>query len=144
MRKYLLPSVLILLLGVGYGLAQTITKALQLSQDTTGAFSVDTNNGVYFPGHILSTGTAPSLSCGTGSPTVTGNDYSGLITGGTGVTTCTLTFAKAYLTQPWCVITNQTSPATSPIAYSVATTSFAITNSIATGLKYSYFCSSAS
>ena len=36
MRKYLLPSLLVLLLGAGFSFAQTINKALQLSQDTPG------------------------------------------------------------------------------------------------------------
>src|ERR1035437_5512276 len=85
MRKYLLPSALILLLGVGIASGQVINKALQLSQDATGSFSVDSYNGVYFPGHILSpTGgqrPAPTIT-GTGTPTIVGTDTAGLVTMG--------------------------------------------------------------
>jgi hypothetical protein len=35
MRKYLLPSAICLLLGLGLGFAQSINKAIQLSPDTT-------------------------------------------------------------------------------------------------------------
>jgi hypothetical protein len=145
MRKYLLPSLLVLALSAGLALAQTYSRAIQLSQDLTGAFLVDSNNGFYFPQHVLSTGPAPTLTgCGTGSPTIAGSDFAGTITGGTAATGCTVTFAKAYLTVPWCVVTGQTSPGTSPIAYSLATTSIIITYSVATGLKQNYLCSSAS
>ena len=78
LRRYLLPSLLILLLGGVYAGAQSITKALQLSQDATGSFGVDTNLGVYFPGHILSpTGGARPAPTVTGSGTPTGPAYAG-------------------------------------------------------------------
>ena len=142
MRKYLLPSLLILALSASVSLAQVYTRALQLSQDLTGAFLVDNGNGIYFPQHVLSTGTTPSLSsCGT-SPTIVGSDFYGTITPGSQpLTACTVTFAKAYLTAPGCVVTDQTSPATSPISYTLATTGINLTT---TGGKINYMCSSAS
>ncbi len=145
MRKYLLPSALILLLAGAAGVAQTINRAVQLTQDTTGVFSVDTNNNVYFPGHILSTGpqVAPALtSCGT-SPSIAGSDTAGQVQMGSALPTgCNVTFVKAYLTAPWCVVTGQTSPATSPISYVLFTTGIQLT--VAGTIKFNYFCSSAS
>ena len=92
MKRYILPSLLILALAGGLAFAQSITKALQLSQDASGAFGVDTTNNVYFPGHVLTTGRAgpaPALSaCITGgSPTLVGTDVAGTITGGTTAST---------------------------------------------------------
>src|SRR6266567_3881877 len=105
MKKYLLPSALILLLGLGFALAQTITRAVQLSQDTTGAFSVDSNNGFYFPGHVLSIGTPAPSFIGNGGGTVTGTDFQGavILQGITG----SVIFGRAYLTLPSCVVTVQ-------------------------------------
>jgi hypothetical protein len=142
MRKYLLPSLLVLALSASLAIAQTYSRAVQLSQDLTGAFLVDSNNGFYVPQHVLSTGPAPALtSCGT-SPSIAGSDFFGTVTPGTQpLTTCNVTFAKAYLTAPGCMVTNQTSPATSPIAYVLFTTGIQVTT---TGGKLNYFCSSAS
>ena len=144
MRRHLLPSLLILCLAGGIALAQTITRALQLSPDTTGAFSVDTNNGVYFPGHILSTGAAPTLtSCGT-APSIVGTDTAGQVQmGSANPTGCTVTFARPYVTAPSCTVTGQTSPATSPIAYTLATTGINVT--VSGTIKFNYSgCTSAS
>ena len=57
-------------------------------------------------GHIANSGTAASLgTCGT-SPSITGNDTRGVVTLGTaGPTACTIIFAAAYGTAPYCVIT---------------------------------------
>lgn len=149
MRKYLLPSLLVLLLGAGFSFAQTINKALQLSQDNTGAFSVDSFLGVYFPGHILSpTGgarPAPTVSSGATTPTIAGTDTAGLITMDAAGTTVTATFGTAYGTVPRCVVSNQ-GTVTTTTAYTVATTSLAITVSGAAGAnnKLNYWCAAAS
>ncbi len=145
MRKYILPSLLVLLLGAGLGIAQTINKALQLSQDATGAFGVDTTNNVYFPGHINTTGTAgpaPSVSSGATTPTISGNDASGLITMNALATTVTATFGRAYVSVPRCVV-SMNGTATTSVSYVPATTSIAITASGAVGAnnKATYWCS---
>ena len=144
MRKYLLPSLLILLLGAGLGLTQTINKALQLSQDATGSFGVDTNNGVYFPGHILSpTGgqrPAPTVT-GTGTPTISGTDTAGLITMGTSATTAVALFGTAYASVPNCIVQSQ---GTTPITLTLGTTNISITQSSQSGNKINYICMSAS
>lgn len=146
-RRLLAPSLICLALAGGLAGAQTINKALQLSQDATGAFGVDSNNGVYFPGHILSPlGTnqpLPSIT-GTGTPTISGTDSAGLITMGTSATTATAVFGRAYVTVPWCVVSAQNAFTTTNIAYVLATTSIALTQNSTSGNKVNYFCSSSS
>lgn len=143
MRKYILPSLLVLLLAGGFAVAQNIQKALQLSQDATGAFGVDTVNGVYFPGHIYSKATpgrtVPTIT-GTGTPTISGSDTSGLITMGTSATTATAVFGTAFLSVPSCVVTWQGTLASQ--IYVLATTSIAITQTSASGNKINYQCMS--
>jgi hypothetical protein len=143
-NRYILPSALILVLGLGLAVAQNITKALQLSQDATGAFGVDANNGVYFPGHVLSPTARNSIPTitGTGTPTVAGTDTSGTITMGSSATTATAVFGRAYLSVPSCVVSSQTSFTTTPIGYTLATTSIAITQQSTSGNKINYWCSS--
>lgn len=143
MRKHIiLASAALLLLGSFAG-AQNINKALQLSQDSTGAFGIDANNGVYFPGHILSSkqgnaiSPAPTIT-GTGTPTLVGSDTAGLVTMGTSATTATAVFASAYISVPWCVVSSQTA---TTIGYTLATTSIAITQNTASGNKINYWCS---
>jgi hypothetical protein len=141
-RAYLLPSLLILALAGGLGIAQQITRSVQLSQDPSGPIGFDNVNGVYFPGHILSTGTTPTLSgCG-GSTTVTGTDSQGTFTGTAGTAACTLIFARAYQAAPNCVVTSN-SQSTSPLAYTLATTSIQVTAGIGAAKAY-YWCSGAS
>ncbi len=147
MRKYILPSLLILALGLGLAVAQNITKALQLSQDATGAFGVDTSNGVYFPGHILSTGKpAPALTaCVTGgTPTLVGTDFSGVITAGTTASTsCVVTFGTAYVTAPNCVVSWQSGPLAA-MSWATSTTALTITQTSNASSKIAYICTSAS
>ncbi len=139
MRKYLLPSALILLLGLGAALAQTFVRAVQLSQDTTGAFAVDSNNGIYFPGHVLSVGTPAPTVQGNSNPTVTGTDFSGTIT--VQGTTAAALFGRAYLTLPSCVVTNGAGVL---MGYSLATTGINVTQVGAARMGVNYMCSSAS
>jgi hypothetical protein len=151
MRKYLLPSAICLLLGLGFAFAQSITKALQLSPDTTGAFSVDSNSGVYFPGHVLvGPGTlrpAPVLSaCITGgTPSITGTDFAGSFTAGTTASTsCVVTFGTAWLTAPNCLVSYAAGgpPATS--SWTTSTTALTITQASTASVKVSWLCTSAS
>ena len=81
-------------------------------------------------GHWSSTGTNPALSaCGT-TPTIVGSDSAGKVTVGTGVTTsCTVTFAAAYITNaPACTVTGDT-PA-ELYAATTSTTVLTITSSL--------------
>lgn len=146
MKKILLPSILVLALSGGLALAQTFTKAIQLSQDTTGAFSVDSNNGVYFPSHINTVGSSGPTITGTGTPTIGGTDTAGLITMGASATTATAVFGRAYLSVPFCVVSWQApmNGTATPIAYTLATTSIAITQGATSTNKINYMCMSAS
>ena len=143
MKKYLLPSALILIGLLALANAQTINKALQLSQDPTGSFGVDTANNVYFPAHVLNTALngTPTVSQLSGSaPTVTGSDFAGTISGGNANTTTTgvLLFAKAFVTAPICVAVSQNT-GTSPLAYNVVATGLNITSNIAASV-INYVC----
>jgi hypothetical protein len=147
LRQYLLPSLLVLALAGGLAGAQTINKAIQLSQDASGAFGVDTTNNVYFPGHILATGAAgpaPTV-VGTGTPTIAGTDVAGTITMGASATTAIATFGRAYVTAPSCVLSNQTAvSSTSNIAYTILTTSISISQPSTSGNLINYHCISIS
>lgn len=145
MRKFLLPSLLILALAGSGAVAQSITKALQLSQDALGAFGVDTNNNVYFPAHILNTGRSVPLPtvAGTGTPTISGTDVAATITMGASATTATATFGRAYLSVPNCVVTWQ-SRANTTISYTLATTSISVVQPAQSANKVNYFCTGAS
>lgn len=144
MRRYILPSALILALSGALAIAQTFTKAIQLSQDTTGAFSVDSNNGVYFPSHINTTGTPRPTITGTGTPTISGTDTAGLVTMGASGTTATAVFGRAYLSVPFCVVTWQApmNGTATPIGYTLNTTSIAITQGATSGNLINYMCMS--
>jgi len=147
--KRILPAFLILALAGGLAFAQSINSALQLSQDASGAFGVDTTNNIYFPGHILSTGRAgpaPALSaCITGgTPTLVGTDFAGNITAGTTAsTTCTVTFGRAYVTAPNCIVSWKTGPLAA-MSWTTSTTALTITQTSNASSQISYICSSTS
>lgn len=127
MRRLLLAGVALACIGLGGAIAQNITKAIQLSQDPTGAFGVDTSNSAYFPKHIIGNDQAsPTVAAAAGTVTVAGTDTAGTITGG-GVTTTTvtLTFATAFNVTPVCVATSR-NPATSPLSATPSTTGFTL------------------
>lgn len=144
--RFLLPSLLILCLAGGLAVAQTINKAIQLSQDASGAFGVDTTNNVYFPGHILTTALsapAPTVA-GTGTPSILGTDFAGTITMGASATTATATFGRAYVSVPHCVVTWQSIPNGTAISYTLATTSLSVAQPAGSSNKVNYFCTAVS
>lgn len=140
MRKYLLPSALILAFGLTFAVAQNITKGVQLTQDPTGAIGMDASNNVYFPNKILSTRTTlPALTtCGT-TPSIIGNDTVGKLTTGSAATTCTVTFTAAYNVAPACVVSAQ-GTATQP-TFTTSTTALTMSVDIASTV-YNYICMS--
>lgn len=88
-------------------------------------------------GHLRSTGTAPTLtSCGT-SPTIAGGDLAGVVTTGSGATTCTITFSRTFTSAPSCYFL-PTGTATMPV-YTVSATAITVTTDIAS-TTYSYGC----
>jgi hypothetical protein len=139
-KKYLLPSALILALGLVGALAQNINKSLQQSQ-SPGAFGVDSSNNVYFPAHVLSNGKSPTISSGT----VVGTDFQGTITEASNSIGGVLTFSKAYLAAPNCVLTAQAPGVAlaTPIAYSTVTTSLTYSHLSQVSKLLSYICSGA-
>lgn len=142
LKRYALPSALILLLAGSFAIAQTINRAVQLSQDTSGAFSVDTNNGLYLPNHLFFTGRTPTIA-GTATPTIRGSDSAGAITMGTNATTAIATFARAWLSTPYCIASTNTQML-SPIAVGATTTTMSITQVSTSGNIVNYFCTSSS
>lgn len=145
MKKYLLPSALILVFGLSVALAQNITKAIQLSQDATGAFGIDTSNNVYFPAHILNNGPGvPTVTATVGtapSITSTSTDNQGVVTGnGNNIgSTIAITFSKAYLAAPACTVVSE-NPATSPLAYNVVPTGINISSTTTGSAIINYLC----
>lgn len=95
-----------------------------------------------FGGNSQRTGaTAPALtSCGT-SPTISGNDYAGTVTMGTGTPTgCVITFNTAYSSAPHCVVTSRTAYGTTALAYTVSTTAITTTQSATSSNLVDYVC----
>ena len=151
MRKYILPSALILAFGLALASAQVITKSIQLTQDPRSPIGMDVNNNAYFPAHIAAGGnqaTAPTVAtCGAGgSPGVVGTDQAGTITEGAGtgagVTSCILTFNQAWNTAPICTASGAGGPATSLGVFATSTTTLQITHAAATSLGVNYICMS--
>lgn len=144
-KRLFLPSLLILALAGSVAIGQTFTKALQLSQDTSGAFGVDASNNLYFANKIMSpTGVAgvrntPTIT-GSGTPTVAGTDLAGTITMGTSATTATLVFGTAYGAVPNCLVVPQNAFTTTNISYTTVTTSIAMTQNSTSGNKVNYLC----
>ena len=149
MRKYLLPSALILVLGLGFAIAQSITKSVQLSQDPLGPIGYDTQGNVYFPAHILTTNGmngAPTVHTDGGltAATIDANatDFTGTITGGAAQTGAVqIVMSKAYVAVPHCVVTSQ-NMVTSPINYNLVATGINITTQIGAAI-INYVCSGA-
>lgn len=144
MRKYLLPSLLVLALAAGFAWAQNITRGVQMSQDPTGPIGSDTSNNLYFGrgSHFLTFGAQPPVLTSCGSGVITGSDTMGVLSpAGVATTTCTLTFTQAYLTAPGCVFAPMGS-STWP-TYTTSTTAITVTTLIAS-VKYAYQCWSVS
>jgi hypothetical protein len=90
-------------------------------------------------GHIADTGSTPALSsCGT-SPAISGTDLAGQVTMGTASPTgCTITFANAYVSAPFCVVTWQTNIAS--MQYTISTTAITLVQTGTSSNKVNYMC----
>lgn len=140
--------ILALCLVTGAAFAQNITKSVQLSQDGLGLIGYDTNNGVYFPAHILSTirgAPAPSVvgaTCGTTAPAVTGTDFAGTVTvGSSAATSCVVTFGTAFAVAPTCVVSPK-SAILAAFSFATSTTALTITQTSTASNTFTYICSS--
>lgn len=103
------------------------------------AFAIEIGPNTVLFDHALDGGKPPVLSsCGT-SPALTAGstDSSGKFTTGSGGTTCTVTFARAFTNAPFCVVSSQT-VAGLP-AYSVSATAITFTTTVAS-TAYNYVC----
>lgn len=94
----------------------------------------------YWVGKMLAAGTAPTLSsCGT-SPAIVGDAKAGEVTMGTGSPTgCTITFATAYGSAPYCVVTWQATPLASQ-SYTVSASAITLTQTATSSNKVNYVC----
>lgn len=80
-----------------------------------GPGTLHASDSIVTANHFRSDGSKPTLSsCGT-SPTITGTDVAGFVSNGGAVSSCTVTFAKAYASTPVCVV--QTFANAAPVAY---------------------------
>ena len=110
--------------NLGVGTAQYFTTGQVL-----GSYAVGTPHGSKTP--VLT-------SCGT-APTISGTDVAGLITTGTGSPTgCTLTFATAYNSTPYCSVDSQTQLAA--FAFTLSKTAITITQTGTSSNLISYGC----
>lgn len=126
-------------LGVGISTTSPYaTLSVQSGSNTGDAFVVATTTrasigGYDNDGHRFTAGPPPTLStCGTGSPTITGDDQTGTITTGTAATACTMTFSKAYQQTPVCNFNDDSSTIPGDVS-SISTT--AITFALGAGLS---------
>jgi hypothetical protein len=101
--------------------ALTIATNIVWNMISTGNFSISSNDGggsavqanafkvKGASGHWSANGTVATLSsCGTGSPTITGNGVAGIVNIDTGSpTACTVTFATTHTNVPSCVVVNR-------------------------------------
>src|SRR5258705_94461 len=149
MKRYLLPSALILALGLGFAIAQNANRGVQLSQDPTGVVGFDNvQGGMYLPGHLLSTtrlAPVPVLSaCITGgSPGLVGTDFAGVLTAGTTASTsCVVTFGTAFQTAPNCVVTWQAGGPPATYSWTTSTTALTITQASTASSKIAWVCTS--
>lgn len=92
-------------------------------------------------GHIISSGTTPSMgTCGT-SPSLVGTDNAGTITVGSGiVTSCTLNFANSFANTPVCTESDNSTAITGDISsLSASSITFSFSASLGGGTIY-YIC----
>lgn len=84
-------------------------------------------------------GTVPAItSCGTSPSAARGTDFGGEVTEGTTATGCTISFANAYTTAPFCVVSLQTQQVA--FTYTISTSAITVTNTSATGDKIDWIC----
>lgn len=89
------------------GLTSTHIPAASSSTTIADSLLTVTSTVLTVPVHVITSGTAPTLtSCGT-SPTFSGTDTAGTVTPGTGATGCTFTFGTAYSVKPTCVVQSE-------------------------------------
>lgn len=98
-----------------------------------------TLSGPIVTAHPQTTGDPPVLSsCGT-SPAIAGTDTAGEVTMGTDTPTgCVITFAAAYTSAPFCVVTWQAELAS--MEYTISTTAITLVQTATDSNKVNYMC----
>ena len=83
-----------------------------------GAGTLHAADSIATSNHFRSKGAAPTLSsCGAG-PAISGTDVAGRVNTGSGTSTCTINFAKAYALAPICMVQTYAQPA--PVTFVTA------------------------
>lgn len=118
--------------------ANGTTLNISTTKPTTSTTSTTLSLDGY--GHtLLGLAAVPAItSCGTSPSTARGTDFGGEVTEGTTATGCTITFANAYTTAPFCVVSLQTQLLA--FAYTISTTAITVTNTSASGDKINWIC----
>jgi hypothetical protein len=122
--------------------AQTASYGLRVKAQTgaTTNWSAWLDGAVKLGGHVVTSGTAPSLSSCGSSPSISGTDMAGTVTAGGTATACTVTFASAWSAAPHCNVTPQTGSVTNTFSYSISTTAITVTETGLGGGLFDYNC----
>ncbi len=109
-----------------------------------GKGTLDVQDTVAVGNHLRSTGAAPSLSaCGAGAgfaPGSNSNDVRGEVSNGAGVSSCTVTFHRAYASPQTCIVQDYANA--TPIAFvsSLSLSSFTVSWPASYSGTWSYIC----
>jgi hypothetical protein len=100
-------------------------------------------SATYAINNVVVSGTPPAVSaCGTSPPAVVGSDTAGRITVGTGgtATSCTITFATAFVNTPACIVEDESAVLT--LQPGPTTTTLVVTSTVAFGASavLDYIC----
>lgn len=124
--------------------ATSLVEAIRIQG--SGCLSIGTTTdcgaaNILVNGHVLASGTAPTVSsCGV-SPSISGSDNFGSVTAGTGVlTTCVINFAKTWGAAPRCVASSGTAIASMTVT--ATTTQLTIGGTSLTGDAINWVCGS--
>jgi hypothetical protein len=98
------------------------------------------NKMVAVVNNLTGYGTAvPVLSsCGT-TPAIAGSNTAGEVTMGTTATGCVITFATAFVSAPYCMVTWQATPLASQ-SYTISSTAITTVQTSASNNKLDYYC----
>ena len=113
-------------INIGTGAATNTVNIGNLTGSTTVNINSTGTGSIDFAGHILTSGTAPTLgTCAGGAVAAGSTDFAGQVTGLTG-TTCAVNFSKTWTNAPFCVVSNNSDTA-SRIEVSTTATVLTIT-----------------
>lgn len=122
------PIYILLALGLSIFIATGLVESQTATSSRSSAGAIET------------AGSAPTVSaCGTSPTVVTGNNYAGRLTAGSGlVASCTLTFVPAFSVAPVCVVSMTNAP--EALQATTTTTTLVITGADITSNGLAYIC----